>query len=101
MARKPEEKPKQGMRGSVLKLGVVVVAVYLIVGIVGGQMQLAQKQRELATLENQLQSQIEENRELQRMMDADDDAAYIERMARERLGYARPHERVFIDLTGE
>lgn len=101
MARTTETKPKKGLRSLLLKLGAVCIAVYLVASFVGGQMKLAQKQRELQALETHLQNQVEENRELERLMESDDDAAYIERMAREKLGYARPHERIFVDLTGE
>lgn len=101
MAKKEEKKKKKSFRGLVLKLVLGGVALYLVASFVGGQMQLAAKQRELEELDAKVELQAQENKELDRMMQEDDDAAYIERMAREKLGYARPHERVFVDLTGE
>ena len=100
MAKK-ETKRKKGFSSLVLKLALGAMALYLVVSFVGGQMQLAAKQRELDELNAKVELQAQENKELERMMEEDDDAAYIERMAREKLGYARPHERVFVDLTGE
>ncbi len=94
-------KKKQGFRGLLIKLALAAVAVYLAAGFVGGQIQLAAKQNELAALSQQVAAQTQENRELERMMEEDDGAAYVERMAREKLGYAKPNERVFVDLTGE
>ena len=101
MAKKQQKKGKNRLRGLLVKLALAGVAVYLVASFVGGQIQLSTKQRELAVLTTQVELQAEDNKELVRMMDADSDAAYIERMAREKLGYARPHERVFVDLTGE
>lgn len=100
MAKK-ETKPKKSLRGMALKLALAGVALYLVASFVGGQMQLAAKQRELEELSAKVELQTQDNKELDRMMQEDDDAAYIERMAREKLGYARAHERVFVDLTGE
>ncbi len=94
-------KKKRGFRSLLVKLALAAVAVYLLAGFVGGQIQLAAKQNELALLSQQVEAQTQENRELVRMMEEDDDTAYIERMAREKLGYAKPNERVFVDLTGE
>jgi cell division protein FtsB len=94
-------KKKRGFRSLLLKLALAAVAVYLVAGFVGGQVQLAAKQRELAALSAQVAAQIQENRELARMMEEDNTDAYIERMAREKLGYVKPNERIFVDLTGE
>lgn len=89
------------LRGLLLKLGLAAVAVYLVFSFINGQMKVAQKQQELTELSARLEVQAEENRELERLMEADEERTYIERMAREKLGYARPQERVFIDLAGE
>ena len=94
------EKPKN-VRSLFVKLAAAAMAAYLLASFVGGQLQLAAKQRELAELQLQLELKAEQNRELLSLMASDDDTAYIERMARERLGYASARERVYIDLTGE
>ena len=98
---KTQVKSKKNFRGLMLKLVLAAIALYLVASFVGGQIQLSAKQRELNELTAKVEMQAQENRELERMMEEDDDAAYIERMAREKLGYAKPHERVFVDLTGE
>ena len=41
----------------------------------------------------------QQNDEYIRLLSADDEAAYMERIAIERLGYAYPNERRFISLT--
>ncbi len=95
-------KPKKNTVSSwMFKVAVASAAVYLVISFVGGQMQVAAKQKELQEITAQVNRQAEENRELQSLIESDDEAAYIERVARERLGYALPHERVFIDLAGE
>lgn len=100
---KHEEKTakKKGISSLLVKLTVAVAAVYLVVSFVSGQLTLAAKQRELNEILAKVAVAEEKNLEMKRMMEGDDEAAYVERMAREQLGYARPDEIVFVDLTGE
>lgn len=84
-----------------LRLAVAAAAVYLLVTFVSGQMRVAEKQRELAELGNLVERQVEQNAELERLMESGDEDAYVERIAREKLGYARPDERVFVDISGK
>lgn len=100
-AKTGKVKKKKKLSGILFRLCIAAAAVYLVVSFVDGQLQVANKQRELAEITARLEAQEETNRELQRLMDSDDEDAYIERMAREQLGYAKPYERVFIDLTGK
>ena len=40
------------------------------------------------------------NEEIEEILSREDDSEYIERVAREKLGYAYPDERVYIDISG-
>ena len=42
-----------------------------------------------------------QNDELERVLESGSDTEIIERVARDKLGYAKPNERVFIDVTGQ
>ena len=101
MSKTRETKKSHGLSGLIVKLAVAAAAVYLVFTIISGQMQVSDKRRQLNEITTRVTLQMEENAELQRMMNADDDKAFVERMARERIQYARPKERVFIDLTGQ
>ena len=85
----------------IFKVTVAALAVGLVVSLVGGRLQLSRMQREYDTVSQRVQQQEEKNRELQEVMDSGDEDAYVERIAREKMGYARPGERIFIDITGE
>ncbi len=101
MNKKNKMKPKKGLKNILFRLTVASVGVYLIVSFATGQFQIAEKRQELQRLEEQLKIQSDANIELESMMEEGSDEAYIERVAREKLGYALPQERVFVDLTGE
>ncbi len=96
-----KEKERISIISFLLRLALVGVAVYLLVAFVGGQMQVSQKKAQLAELETKVALVCEQNAELELLMSADDEDAYIERVAREKLGYTRPEERIFVDISGQ
>lgn len=84
-----------------LRSGLVLIGGYLVAGLVFNQVDIAAKQKELQDLENQLEQQRQQNDELERVLESGSDQEIIERVARDKLGYAKPNERVFIDVTGQ
>lgn len=78
---------------------LVIVSAAMFVGLVRNQVSIAVKQQELQSLKNQLAAQVTENAELSGTLDQGEDAI-IERYAREQ-GYAKPNERVFVDISGK
>lgn len=99
--RQQDVKPKMGLRGLLLRLAVAAAVVYLVVSLISGQLQVANKQQELDELNARVALQTEQNLEMQHLMEADEEQAYIERMVREKLGLVKPQERVYVDLTGQ
>ena len=79
----------------------MLIGGYLVAGLVFNQVDIAAKQKELQDLENQLEQQRQQNDELERVLESGSDQEIIERVARDKLGYAKPNERVFIDVTGQ
>lgn len=75
----------------------VLVAVFLIIsfGIVTMQVELSQKNAELANINNQITQIENENKLLSRYSKAEYRVEYIESIARDELGYALPEERVY------
>ena len=94
-------KKKRGATFWVVRLAVAAASVYLFVSFVGGQMQVAEKQRELEQVRTQVALQEEANEQLRRMMEDGDTDAYVERIAREQLNFARPDEKVYVDISGQ
>lgn len=104
MAKKQKnDKPKKktSLSGLFLKLALSAAAVYLVVSFVNGQLQVAGMRRDLQEVKDQTAQVAQENKDLQEILDSGDENAYIERVAREKLGYAWPDERVFVDITGQ
>lgn len=79
---------------------LVIVSAAMFVGLVRNQVSIAAKQQELQSLKNQLAAQVTENAELSGTLDQGEDAI-IERYYAREQGYAKPNERVFVDISGK
>ena len=75
----------------------VLVALFLIIsfGIVSMQVELSQKNAELANINNEITRIENENKLLSRYQKAEYKVEYMESIARDELGYALPEERVY------
>ena len=76
-----------------------LVCVYLAISVVSVQIKLRGQQMELQRIQQQIELARQENDELVRILNGGE-AEYIERIAREKLGYAAVDERVFEDIAG-
>ena len=94
------KRKKHFLSGLMLRAAAVCVGVYLIVGIVVNQVSINSKQQALDSVQQQLETQQAENEELERVLTSGSEEEIVERVARDRLGYARPDERVFVDVSG-
>ena len=56
---------------------------------------------ETEAMQQQLEAQQAQNDELSRVLQSGTDEEIVERVARDQLGYAKPNERVFVDMTGK
>lgn len=74
------------------------ILVYLLVSIVKAQIDINQKEAELAALQSTLESQVAENEALEEAVAKGDEAELVEEYARKK-GYVMPDERVYIDIT--
>ena len=78
-----------------------IVISTLSVSLINSQFELMTKRQELDALEKQETRLIMENKDASRLLNSETDEEYIERIARERLGYGSPDEKVFMDIQGE
>lgn len=81
-------------------LVVAVVVVSICIALIEVHSQIKDKLTQLDSLNRQIEEQTQENLESQRLLSEDDEETYIEKYAREKLGFARPEERVFYSITG-
>ena len=93
--------PKKSRRGSiVLRICIFAFVVYAMVHLIDMQINMASRRRQLVELEQRVEAQRIANRELERQLAQGMDEQYIERIARERLGFIAPNETVYVDISG-
>jgi cell division protein FtsB len=80
---------------------VFVFAGYLLLEIFATQIEIVNKKKELADITAKNQEMSLENNEYQNLLNSCDTDEYIERIAREKLGYVCPDEKVYIDISGK
>ncbi len=97
---KPNARPKTKRKYSfILTVAVIALIGYFTISIVSLQLEKNERQKELDRVNQSYSQKLSENEELEATLTSGDDAAYIERIARDVLGYVLPGERVFYDIT--
>lgn len=99
MAKKKKKQTKISL--IIGQAGIVLVGAYLAVGILFNHVRISEKRQELENVQAKLEMQQQQNDELSRVLESGSDLEIIERVARDKLGYAKPNERVFVDVTGQ
>ncbi len=79
---------------------VICLIVYSIITVISQQVQISQIQKETDEISAKITEAKQQNDEYTRLLSTNDEAAYMERIAIERLGYAYPNERRFYIVDG-
>ncbi len=100
MARRQKAQPRV-LPAALVRVALMALGGYLVLALIVNQVEISAKQQELAAARAQLDSRLAQNEELSRVLESGDELELIERVARDSLGYARPNERVFIEVGGK
>ncbi len=87
-------------RGGFVKVLIFLCVIYFTVTLVNTQLEIAAKKEELSQAEILCEQQRIANKETQRALLLGEEEEYIARAARDKLGFAHPDERVFVDISG-
>ena len=98
MANKKSPKRKQS-RSFILTLGLVLLVGYFVITIIGLQLSIKERQGVLEEKKSAYEQQLEQNDRLQSIVDSEDKSDYMQQIAREKLGFVMPGEKVFYDVT--
>ncbi len=97
--RKRRRRSKPRRRLSLFTTIILILCGYFTVSIVTTQIETYNQRKTLEELERKINETRLANDELERLM-TDGESAYIERVARDKLGYASIDERVYVDING-
>jgi cell division protein FtsB len=93
------EKPKS-KKSLILRLALIAFVAYIAVTLIHMQLQISRSETSLADVNAKLHQQQSTNAEIDRVL-AQDDGTYKESIARDKLGYAKPNEHVYINASGD
>ncbi len=100
MANSKSKAPKRKQSKSfILTLGIILLVGYFVITIIGLQLNIRERQDVLEQKNAAYEEQIEQNERLQSIVNSEDKSEYLERIAREKLGFIMPGEKVFYDVT--
>lgn len=93
------KKIKNRKHSIILAVLFCALVCYFVATLISLQMQVRAQENNIEGLKNQYQQQIDENAELQQLIEEGNESDYIEKIAREQYGYAKPDERVYYDSS--
>lgn len=100
MARtKANAKKRVQPKSFILTLGIVLLIGYFVITFIGLQLDIKEQRAELNDKNAAYQQQLKENERLASIVENEDKSSYIEQVAREKLGFVMPGEKVFYDVT--
>lgn len=85
----------------ILRLLLLTFVGYGIFNVISLNVRIADKEVQKAALEAQINTQTLENQEIQENLDGEFTEEEIAEIARDKLGYSLPGERIFVDITGK
>lgn len=83
----------------ILSVALLLVAGYFAISFISSLLEIREKEQEVDNVKAQYEAQLADNEKLQAVVDGGDEKEYIERIAREKLGYVMPDEKVYYDIT--
>ena len=93
-------KKKTKKKLSMFKISFFLLAIYFMVSLYQHQAVMSEKREELASIQQKCKDKRLANLEYERLLSAGDSRVYFERIAREKLDFAFPDEKVYIDISG-
>lgn len=95
-------KAKKQRSSILLRIGIFAFSVYILAALVNQQVQIAQKSQQLDDLAKKIQVIEMQNDDIRHVLadSKNESDEYIEQYARRELGYAKPGERIFINIAG-
>ena len=95
LSKKKKWKPQRVVTAVV----VMVFALYFVYIMIWQQVTISKKNKEINALEEKVQTATQQTEKLEAELENLNDPAYLEQIAREKLGLVRPNERVFVDAN--
>ena len=85
----------------IVRLALLTFMAYGIFNVISLNVRIAGKEVQKQELQTQINAQKLANQEIQENLDGEFTEEEIAELARDKLGYSLPGERIFVDITGK
>ena len=92
-------KTKNRKHSIILTVLFAALVCYFVATFISLQTKVRAQESAVEDLQAQYQQQLDENAELEMIIENGNESDYIEKVAREQYGYAKPDERVYYDSS--
>jgi cell division protein FtsB len=90
---------KKRRKSLILRIAVFAFIAYIAVTLTNLQLRISRDKATLSDVNAQYLGQQNKNEEIKRFL-SESDSQYMESIARDKLGYAKPDERIFVNVSG-
>ena len=95
-----EVKSAKSKKNTLIRIALALLCLYAVVMWIHVQLEISEKKSQIADIENQIAIQKITNDKMKYALD-NEDPDYIEQAIRNELDYAKPGEKVFVDISGD
>ncbi len=88
---------RKAKKSKIMRVALTVFFIYVVASFTVMQIDISKRRDSLNALQAEINEQQYLNKEIQSILDSGTDTEYIMRIAREKLGFVFPDERVFVD----
>ena len=99
MAKAAQKNRRTRKKSFILTLGLLLLIGDFVITFFSLQLSIKERRSVLEQKNVAYQQQLAENERLKSVVESEDKSEYIEQVAREKLGYVMPGEKVFYDVT--
>lgn len=88
---------RKAKKSKIIRIAFVAFFIYVVVSFAIMQIDISKRKASLDAMQSEIKEQQYLNKQMQGILDSGTDTEYIMRIAREKLGFVFPDERVFVD----
>lgn len=98
---KTKEKKILTPKGIIFRVAIIAFLAYIVISAIVLNVDIAKRKEKLALAQEQVDTQIILNSELDHLLKSGESPEYIIKIAREKFGFVFPNERVYVDVSGK
>lgn len=98
--KKKQNEKNTGLVNAAFTFVIVFLVIYAVISIITQQAEISERETQLQLIRNEITEAQQINDEYVRLLSFEDERAYMERIAIERMGYGYANERRYYAMSG-